>query len=291
MKEFYPYLLESLLETLNNHQIELVDDWKTENQDLSGTLPENTHDKTFAKFNKGKKKSSRILIPFNAPNNINNDIAAHLHNNGGWVVKDYNKGIAVRNVDNYTEESSISDLLKNTNGDKVNTNVSRVRINYGAPRTKTISSNLVDAFNNDKTRAPSGMNIIITRDPYEVAGMATGKTYKSCMKLPEHTDDPDEGLNYEHIQHDLKHQNLAVYLNHSDDNDIDNARSHIMLKRYTNKEGHDIWRPTKLVHGDQIEGFHKAVTDFAENNWPAKPGSRYTLTRGLYKNAATTIET
>ncbi len=56
MKEFYPYLLESLLETLNNHQIELVDDWKTENQDLSGTLPENTHDKTFAKFNKGKKK-------------------------------------------------------------------------------------------------------------------------------------------------------------------------------------------------------------------------------------------
>ncbi len=71
MKEFYPYLLESLLETLNNHQIELVDDWKTENQDLSGTLPENTHDKTFAKFNKGKKKSSRILIPFNAPNNIN----------------------------------------------------------------------------------------------------------------------------------------------------------------------------------------------------------------------------
>ena len=54
MKEFYPYLLESLLETLNNHQIELVDDWKTENRDLHDTLPENTHDKVFAKFNKEK---------------------------------------------------------------------------------------------------------------------------------------------------------------------------------------------------------------------------------------------
>lgn len=284
-------LVEELLEELNSYQTDMVSDWRMENSDLPNTMPDNTHDKTFAKFNKGKKKSTRISIPFTISTPTNTHIAQHLQEHGGWSIKDYNTGVATRNNNNNTtEEANIAYLLKHTGGDEVSTTLEHTRVNYGMSRKKELKTNLVTAFEKDPTRAPSGLHMIITREPYEVAGMATGKKYKSCMQLPSYAGDENEGLNYDHIKYDLKHQNMAVYLNNAGDDNIDNARSHIMLKKYTNKDGHHIWRPTTMAHGDYVEEFHKAVSDFAKANWPALPGSKYKLAAGLYKNAPTTMD-
>lgn len=290
MTQFYKKIAETLLEKLNDYQANMVSDWKMENSDLSNTMSDNTHDKIFAKFNKGKKKAMRISVPFTPITPTNTHIANYLQEHGGWVIKDYNAGIATRNNNNTTEEANIAYLLKHTGGDAVDTTLEHTRVNYGMSRKKELKTNLVTAFEKDPNRAPSGLHMIITREPFEVAGMATDKKYKSCMQLPAHDGDENEGLNYDHIKYDLKHQNMAVYLNNAGDDDIDNARSHIILKKYTNKDGHHIWRPTTMTHGDHIEGFHKAILDFAKTNWPSLPGSKYKLASGLYKNAPTMID-
>lgn len=290
MTNFLSMVTTSILEQLNDYQHNMVNDWQIENSDLPNTMPANTHDKVFAKFNKGKKKSTRISIPFTLSTPTNTHVAEHLLSHGNWSIKDYNTGVATRNVNNTTEEANISSILKHTGADKVNTSFDHTRVNYGMTKTKTHNTNLLTAFEKDPNRAPSGLQMIITRDPHEIAGMATDKKYKSCMQLPKFDGDENEGLNHDHIQYDLKHQNLAVYLNDADDNNIDNARSHIILKKYTNKDGHHIWRPTTMTHGDYVEGFHKAVAEFARANWPALPGSKYKLAPKLYKNTPLAID-
>lgn len=287
-------LSHQLLEKLNDYQHSLVHDWQSENDDLDSTVSPKVHDKIFAKFNKGDKNAQHISVPFEPKlSNINGDIENHLKNHGGWEIKDYRKGLAHRTVDGKTEEGNISHILKTTGGDKVHTKINHDRVNFGQVRTKTIESNLADAFDNDPHRIghDSGLHMIISRDPHEVAGQATDKKYKSCMTLPSHEDDPNEGLNYEHIKHDLKHKNLAVFLNKNGDNNVSHATTHILLKRYISKDGkHSIYRPTTMAHGDQIDGFHHTIHEWSKKQWPAKKDTKYTLQRDLYKNAKPTID-
>lgn len=272
-----------LNEALTVQQKKLVDNWTASNKISNHGLDDSTHDDLFERFNKDKN-SSRIIIPLKSQHaQYNHEVAAHIHTNGGWTVDDYEKGTAVRKMTTKrghakVEKKSIAKILSETGGDeKMSTTVES-----GVTKQRS----LLHIFNNDPIRkggTKSGMQVVISRDPYDIGGMTSGRSWESsCMRLPHGRNKTSGGEYYDSIKDDLAHKTLAAYLTHSGDNDIKSPLSRVLLKRHTNSEGHDIWRPETKVYGDKNDAFSDTVDDFAEKEFPAVNGHTYKKNADLY---------
>ena len=137
------------------------------------------------------------------------------------------------------------------------------------------------------TKNKSGMQIVISRHPYDIGGMTSGRSWEtSCMRLPHGTSKSPElrkgGEHHSYIQSDLSHQTLAAYLTHSGDNTAKEPLARILLKRHTNTEGHDIWRPEEKVYGNANDSFSKSVSDFSKKEFPSVPNVKYKKHHDLY---------
>ena len=276
-----------LNEELTDKQKKIIDTWVSENKEAGEDVDPSTHDSLFHRYT-GDEKSSRLVIPLSHSNiHFNDDIAKHLHENGGWTIHDYANGIATRKTQTKKgfikpEYKSIGSILAETGGNEKTPPVMR----KGIMENKTLSN----IFQNDPARHnknKSGMQIVISRHPYDIGGMTSGRSWEtSCMRLPHGTSKSPElrkgGEHHSYIQSDLSHQTLAAYLTHSGDNTAKEPLARILLKRHTNTEGHDIWRPEEKVYGNANDSFSKSVSDFSKKEFPSVPNVKYKKHHDLY---------
>ena len=174
----------------------LVKGWDKEKFKDIFTNPKYKHD----------KNGYRVFLPITPPKKGNNSIKVPdeimaILKNGWYEVDDYVKGIAHKR-DYPNRKIKIGKLLKN-------------------------DPEALKKFMNDPQRkATKGeYEIVISRHPYDIAGMATDRGWDSCMNL-----EKDQGKTY--IPLDIKHGTLVAYAVSKGDRDIKNPVARLAIKPF-----------------------------------------------------------
>lgn len=91
---------------------------------------------------------------------------------------------------------------------------------------------LLEKFKLDPIRLESSgkYKIVVSRHPYDIVGMSTGRGWTSCMNLK-------DGCNRHYVNQELRHGTIIAYLVKDNDLNITNPISRILLKPYINKKG------------------------------------------------------
>jgi len=151
-----------------------------------------------------------------------------------YDIVDYSKGLAKSN------KSDKSNLVK-----------------IGKVLNKNKETTLLKEFNEDKNRTAgkkSDLLIVVSRHPYDIAGMSTGRGWKSCMNL-------DDGSFKQYVDADIKNGTLVAYIIDSNDKNINKPIARLLIKPYINLDDYkDIFLyPEKKVYGADVKGFRERI--------------------------------
>ena len=181
----------------------------------------------------------------------------------GFIISDYAKGLATK-----------SDSLKNTQY--------KIGKIIADPRFE-IDPSIKSLFDNDPARASvktvsDDLLVVISRHPYDVAGMSTDRGWSSCMNLR-------TGINKEYVAMDVKYGTLVAYLIHKDDTNIKSPIARMLIKPFVN-----VFDPSEVafgvenkVYGTAPVSFAKTVVDWADSmNEQRKLNGVYMFSPNLY---------
>lgn len=186
---------------------------------------------------KSSKRGDRIYIPFNPEgeidikSNIKNEIENFLKRHN-YKISDYIKGIA---KDQNGKEFKIGKLLN-----------------------KLGNKDLLNKFQNDKSRegvkSAKESYIVISKHPYDIAGMSTGRGWTSCMNL-------DTGEDKEYVNCDIEEGTIIAYQIYINDLNIKNPIGRVLIKPFINEEDPSdiIYVPENKVYGSPHPEFIKIV--------------------------------
>jgi len=140
---------------------------------------------------------------------------------------------------------------------------------------------LLKKFNSDATRQGAkleDMLVVISRHPYDIAGMSTNRGWTSCMSL-------ETGMYASDLYDDIKHGTLVAYLIKADDKNINKPISRIAIKPFYGKGKNVVLVPTKKQYGTNVDGFYDIVLEWCnEFNKSSKPGD-YKIHSSLYNDS------
>ena len=158
---------------------------------------------------------------------------------------------------------------------------------------------LIQHFNNDPSRQSAhahekGKSITISRHPIDVAGMATGRKWDagSCMRIGDDGSTKENpGCNRHFLKADMRHGTLAAYVHDTDDTELKNPHSRVLLKRHDSGEHGDapIFRPEGRIYGDQNKDIHHTLKKWSEIHYPESDEHVYAKHPALYNDDGKTI--
>lgn len=208
---------------------------------------------------KHDRNAFRIFLPITTKVNNTNDVVVPWSNtrlaierflsNNGFSVRDYIKGIAY----NYEKNQTIKI------GKVLNTLKPTETVSVTNDKGITQNLSLLDAFNVDKTRegVRSEYIVIISRHPYDIAGMSTDRGWTSCMNLR-------TGQYKKYVPIDIKEGTIIAYVTKKSDLNLNNPTGRILIKPFIDSLGSDrvYLVPESNCYGTNVEGFEDVV-----NKW------------------------
>jgi hypothetical protein len=163
---------------------------------------------------------------------------------------------------------------------------------------KLLSPELLKLYQEDPVRKGSTIDknttkyqIVISRHPYDIAGMSTDRGWKSCMTLT-HTDrktgeEVEAGCNQHIVEDDVKAGTLIAYLLAAADRNIENPKARMLIKPYYSaSDGLLLSTKASQVYGDAPPLFKSTVdswTDDANEKLEVEAGE-YNLPDSLYND-------
>jgi len=170
----------------------------------------------------------------------------------------------------YEIEDYVSNLCKKTGTDKNFTKITKI--------LQKFDQNLLIEFQNDliKIGENSGYMVVISRHPVDIAGMTTGRNWKGCMDIK-------KGEFKQFVQVDIKLGTIIAYLIKTDDTNIQNPLSRLLLKPYVDENGKS-WLFPERVFGTPNQYFVATVEKWLNSVQGVKPFGSYTLKSGLYND-------
>ena len=148
---------------------------------------------------------------------------------------------------------------------------------------------LLQKYNNEKSViANTGAEylMVISKHPYDIGGMATDRSWKSCMNL--------RGDNEErhYVPIDIKQGTIISYLIQKDDKNIQNPKSRILIKPYINEENSDnilygIER-NSIKYGSSNQKYVKTLISVLDEAQQEKTGV-FKIDEDLYSDGETKI--
>lgn len=292
-----------LHEELNDYQKELVQKWQNENERAPNYSEDekHVHDDFFAHYNNGDTNAQRVILPaesFTPERTYHEDIAKHLHDNGGWTIHDYRQGIATRKLVTKKgfvkpEFKSIGTILKDTGGDRTQGYVKddegyNIESKHGYVKKPLSQIFAEDPIRSSLKHDSNEMQLVISRHPHDVAGMTSGREWEnaSCMRLPRHAHDGNAGCNYRYVQQDLKHHTIVAYLTKKGDDNIEKPVSRLAIKKFTNPDHNPIWRSEYDPYGSPSDSFREQVHELMKTHYPAAPNKEYIKHNDLYNDSS-----
>jgi hypothetical protein len=185
---------------------------------------------------KHDRNGYRVIIPIPAlstPITVDPVIKSELEANG-FDILDYRAGLATNRATKQT-------------------------IKIGKALTKIKRPELVNRFNNDTSREGTQKEYIavISRHPYDIAGMSTDRGWTSCMNL-------HNGEFSKYVPLEVKVGSIVAYVTTADDADLSNPVGRVMIKPFVDLIGspHVEFGIESRVYGTKVAGFIKIV-----NKW------------------------
>jgi len=167
--------------------------------------------------------------------------------------REYNIGKILNELKNNINKIQNSDNIKKT---KEKDRVSSHYIDY---HLEMIDDVLKDFNSRPVINKDIDCQIVISRDPYDIAGMSTDRRWHSCMELKNENENYDErirntneGGSYRYyVKNDLIEGSLIAYLIDKNDREIDKPYARVLIKPYVNRQGNQIYlSPEARVYKD-----------------------------------------
>lgn len=170
----------------------------------------------------------------------------------------------------YEIESYVSNLCKKIGTDKNFTKITKI--------LQKLDPKLLIDFQNEliKIGENSGYMVVISRHPVDIAGMTTGRNWKGCMDIK-------NGEFKKYVQVDIKLGTIIAYLIKTDDKNIQNPLSRLLIKPYVD-ENNKSWLFPERVFGTPNQYFVVTVEKWLNDMQGEKPFGAYTLKSGLYND-------
>lgn len=133
---------------------------------------------------------------------------------------------------------------------------------------------------NEPTRAKE-FYIVISRHPYDLAGMSTGRGWRSCMNI-------EDGINRRFVKCDVQQGTFIAYLVNNDDLNINRPVGRVLIKPYYHEDdGALLYRPEQKIYGTLPKTFREEVVQILEkaNAEQNLPVGRYILKPTLYPDS------
>lgn len=297
---------EALTEELTADQKSRVDSWGNVDPVVKAK-----HDNVFG-------DSDRIVIPYDSSNEtpvtstnyrtvpeINNVAQVHHHavlnalHRHGYRTDDYVSG-RVYHMDTPEKKIKIMQALQETGeADKMTDFKSKPKYavdEKGAYKLDKKGNKIIavpprpltmaQVYAADPVRAASTKpkQIVITRNRYDVAGMSTGRGWRSCMHM-------EDGINRHYLPADMQQGTLTAYVatvaepkaGEAPKDVLESPIGRINLKRFDSSRGDTIFRPEASSYGTIPTNFKKNVREWAEKNYPISAGI-YTKDASLYND-------
>lgn len=139
--------------------------------------------------------------------------------------------------------------------------------------------NLQTQFMNDPMRIKDGTTeIVISRHPYDIAGMTSDRGWKSCMDLK-------TGSYKSFVKEDIKYGTLVAYLISKNDKNITRPLSRILIKPYVRKKSDDVAYGVDIIYGIDVPFFHNTLQKWVDTTLNTGKNGIYTRHSDLYHNS------
>jgi hypothetical protein len=162
-----------------------------------------------------------------------------------------------------------SNRAKKTDGDKREFSIGKI-VNAD-PRIKQL-------FDNDPSRKGArGGNyvVVVSRHPYDVIGMSSGRGWTSCMGLPKTCSPSDEnyedgGSNHHYLEADVTEGTIVAYLVNTNklnktDDILKSPTARIAIKPYINRNNGEVMLVASTATYDSaVPGFREAVVKIVD---------------------------
>lgn len=239
-------------EELTPEQKRQVDDWNTTDtaKKISGHLPFNSEGRLFIDL------KSRDEEP-------HPEVTDHLKKHG-YEITDYKSGLAKKV------------------GEKNSIKIGKILERTSAP------DHVKQRFVNDPARSgsrnDSGLEVAISRHPYDIGGCTSGRSWEddSCLRLP--GNGKGGGMYYQKVKDELREGSHVAYLIHKGDHDIQKPLARIMLRPFTTDGGHTILRPEGRQYGQSTGDFTHTVSKWAEDKFPGHANTVYMKNLHVYND-------
>lgn len=260
-----------LLEALTDYQKGYVD------EHLGGKSydPSKSHEKMFDSYEKSHPDRIFLDIPNSQHRKINIDVLKHLDKHG-YSIEDYGNGMASKTVTDINGNQkkqmiSIGKVLQRTGAVNVYTQYKNKKGNF---------KNLMELYNDSRDGVNKDLQLVISRDKHDIAGMSTGRHWQSCMTLP--NEGNCGGVYHNRIRADLKHHTLVAYLVNKGDDNIEAPLGRVSIKKYVNSNGDFIYRTGKNVYGNMPPEYKDIINNVMKKHYKSTNGETYNLHKDLY---------
>jgi hypothetical protein len=212
------------------------------------------------------------------------DIVNFLSGLGYYVVNvdNYIKGIAYKSDDNYFKQPLRVGKILNKLSKSDNEIVSGWANKY------------IKEFRDDPTRSTKkdqGYSIVISRHPYDIAGMSTDRNWSSCMNLGlkkiHYNTDRAKGTYSGHVMNDIRQGSIIAYLVDNSDRHsngklaINRPLARILMKPFINSEG-DYAYSLGGLYGAPVSEFKETIKEWLVENINKDTNGTYQIAGGLY---------
>ena len=152
-----------------------------------------------------------------------------------------------------------------------------------------LSPHVLRTFMNDKSRSATQSDYegVISRHPYDIAGMSTDRGWTSCMDL---RPAPGRVNRCEYVPTEIQAGALIAYMIKAGDRDIKNPVGRLLIKPYINDKQETAYAISGDTKGETTPEFIKKVNDFVDELNKSK-GIRglFTLDMRAYHNIADSL--
>lgn len=118
------------------------------------------------------------------------------------------------------------------------------------------------------------MMVVISRHPYDMAGMSTDRGWTSCMSLY-----PELEI-HRTVANDIKAGSIIAYVIKKSDPNIEKPIARVIIRPYDDNKGNVLFMPSKL-YGAEVAGFKKTIDDWLKQF--NKTGT-YQIRPGVYQD-------
>ena len=129
--------------------------------------------------------------------------------------------------------------------------------------------------------------VVISRHPYDIAGMSTGRHWTSCKRLTR-DENRETGLHAQYIPSEIKEGLLIAYIIKNTDKNISDPIGRVLIVPYIdlNNKDNKLLAVADKVYGSDVSGFKETVQKWVDSKQGDKKGV-FVLPKTVYKDSDT----